>query len=435
MRLSSILVALSSAAATTAALAAPAPEPVTVNLTAASGDGHPYAALLDRIEASKNRLDASGSDITGTPLPKIVNEFSGTVGIGTPAAKLQSCSPDLWVLSSQCTSIYCSTAPRVFDPTLSSTFQKGNVSTDDKYVDGTETIGTNAFDTVTVGSFALKQAEFTLVQSYTPASSQSANAIDGILGLSFPIDSTKTHYNQPVITSMINSGVVTNPQFGYYVAPGDQSATMTFGGYNDQLFSDPTATPIWLPVATSIANVTASGAWAVSASSFKVGNGSPVTFTASTIAIMDTGTSLALLPQAAYNALSAYPGSSPVPVSSGVVLYQVSCTPPSNAPALSFFFGSVNLTITADEYVVNLGQSNGQSVCILGFQPTKADALLLGNTFLKRFYTVFDYGKKQVGFAVGKGRKPITSASSASSKVSSLTAIVATIIAFAVWAF
>ncbi|KAJ3098446.1 hypothetical protein HDU97_003987, partial [Phlyctochytrium planicorne] len=69
--------------------------------------------------------------------------------------------------------------------------------------------------------------------------------------------------------------------------------------------------------------------------------------------------------------------------------------------------------LTADDYVVQVPfqTQTGKivNVCVIGFQDV-SDSLnyaLIGNTFLKRYLSVFDYKTRNIGFSLAKGRQPL----------------------------
>ncbi|KAH7726494.1 cathepsin D-like aspartic protease [Aphelenchoides avenae] len=73
--------------------------------------------------------------------------------------------------------------------------------------------------------------------------------------------------------------------------------------------------------------------------------------------------------------------------------------------------GGKSYTLRPKDYILK-SSAKGQTICISGFdeQPPKSKALwVLGDVFIGRYYTVFDYKRTRVGFAQAKdGRgKPV----------------------------
>ncbi|KAJ1558218.1 hypothetical protein HK405_014154, partial [Cladochytrium tenue] len=142
-----------------------------------------------------------------------------------------------------------------------------------------------------------------------------------------------------------------------------------------------------------------------------------------TTAIFDTGAAFGLLLPDVLDALAATipsakktplparrPSSSPPPAAGTNYVCVVDCiaTGARDAPTLSLVLpGGESLQLSASEYVVRVALET----CVVGFLPDKAGllrggSLLLGNTFLKRFYTVFDTGAARIGFALATADGP-----------------------------
>ncbi|KAI9366833.1 aspartic peptidase domain-containing protein [Zopfochytrium polystomum] len=414
----------------------------SIELLALSADRNPRTILRNLLAEDSRPVKASGTDVDATPQFVTISEYRAPINVGTPPQTFQvlfdTGSADFWVLSSQCQSPACTNAPRTFDGSKSSTFTLGSLPTSDQYADGSSVTGTNAFDTVTIGNYTLPSAEFCLANFYTPRSSDSANDVDGIVGLSFPPSSSssaslmqQTNQPKPIFSAMMDAGIVPNPQFSYYVKPGGIAAVLTFGGYDEKYFVGQLQ---WVNI-TSAAPTAAGvigGLWTVPITAFSFGDwsaqysGSSLTSTksaaASAFGIVDTGTSLALLPPAAFDALGGqYPNAVRKQLSAtGQAVYVVPCSLPSSGkPVAAFFFGgAANVTLGPREYVLDLGGGT----CVLGFMSTGGggggggNMFVLGNTLLQTYFTVFDYGRRSVGFALGFGRLPPGSPQQASGR-------------------
>ena len=66
-------------------------------------------------------------------------------------------------------------------------------------------------------------------------------------------------------------------------------------------------------------------------------------------------------------------------------------------PDVTFTVGGNDFTLTPEQYVLNV-----QGECLSGFMGIalpKPNMWILGDVFLSTYYSVFDYGNKQVGFA------------------------------------
>mmetsp|Transcript_7709 Transcript_7709/g.10954 ORF Transcript_7709/g.10954 Transcript_7709/m.10954 type:complete len:580 (-) Transcript_7709:439-2178(-) len=113
-------------------------------------------------------------------------------------------------------------------------------------------------------------------------------------------------------------------------------------------------------------------------------------------AIADSGTSLIAGPPEIISAMNM------------MICGQAECEPlpcelkaeNSKAPDVTFTIGNYNYTLTPQDYIMEF-EDMGQKVCISSFTPIEIGMPLwiLGDTFMRKFFTVFDVGHKRVGFA------------------------------------
>jgi len=114
--------------------------------------------------------------------------------------------------------------------------------------------------------------------------------------------------------------------------------------------------------------------------------------------IADSGTSLITGPKAEIDALNEMLGG--IPVIAGE--YAINCTKIPDLPPLIFNVAGSQLVLEGKDYVLDV--EDGTNVCILGFigfdiPPPAGPLWILGDVFIGKFYSIFDFGNDRIGFA------------------------------------
>ena len=127
-------------------------------------------------------------------------------------------------------------------------------------------------------------------------------------------------------------------------------------------------------------------------------------FASSFKAIADTGTSTLAGPKDLIKQLAtSIPGVTAVPLTGE---YMMDCSKIPQAPTLSFTIAGKKFDLEGADYVIQISQG-GVTECLLGMigldvPPPRGPLWILGDVFLRKYYTVFDYGTARLGFATAK---------------------------------
>ncbi|TCD69392.1 hypothetical protein EIP91_007739 [Steccherinum ochraceum] len=322
-------------------------------------------------------------------------QWFGEIGVGTPPQKFNIVF-DTGSNTLEFPSVACG-APcakqRQFDPSKSSTFVDGGQEQTLVFLTGGTTqpvIGNDtaltirsATDTVSIGGLSVKDTPVFLIINQTATFAD--NPYDGIQGLS----SDAVGFMGGLIAQGLPS------LFSLYLTPDKVGqANLLLGGIDHSKFKgDLTYASLPSP---------AFGEWVLLSSNLKVNGNSLKVANNSRYMIFDSGTSNMILPQADAEAVYAQisPDIKPNPAVAGT--YGIACSKiPKLRAEITFTFTSqsgrpFDMTIPSSELSVGPFAGN-PSLC-----QTLINAdhfTLLGGSFLKHYYTVWDIAGQRIGFA------------------------------------
>ncbi|NXQ39620.1 CATE protein, partial [Catharus fuscescens] len=327
---------------------------------------------------------------TNEPLINYLDmEYFGQISIGTPPQNFtvvfDTGSSNLWVPSVYCVSKACAAHSR-FQPTQSSTYQVIGTPFSIRYGTGSLT-GIIGSDQVTVEGLTVSNQQF--AESISEPGKAFLDAeFDGILGLAYP--SLAVDGVTPFFDNLMAQNLVELPIFSVYMSSNPESSQggeLLFGGFDSSHF---TGTLNWVPV-------TQQGYWQIQLDNIQLGG--TVTFCAGGCqAIVDTGTSLIAGPTKEVKELQNLIGAVSVDGE-----YAVECSNLSAMPDLTFTINGLPYTLSAQAYTL-VEYGDGMAYCISGFQgndipPPTGPLWILGDVFIRQFYSVFDRGNNRVGLA------------------------------------
>uniref|UniRef100_A0A8C0GTQ4 Peptidase A1 domain-containing protein n=1 Tax=Chelonoidis abingdonii TaxID=106734 RepID=A0A8C0GTQ4_CHEAB len=320
-------------------------------------------------EALSNNLDMS---------------YYGAISIGTPPQNFlvlfDTGSSNLWVPSTYCQSQACTTHTR-FNPSNSSTYSSNGQTFSLQYGSGSLT-GVFGYDTVTVSNSISRGDDIFGLSETEPGTSFVYAQFDGILGLAFP--AIAAGGATTVMQGLIQENLISASLFSFYLSDGGE---LLFGGIDSNLYSGQI---VWTPV-------TQDAYWQIGIEGFSVDGQSSGWCSSGCQGIVDTGTSLLTAPQAIFSELMEDIGAQEN--SDGE--YVVSCSSIDSMPTISFTISRTSFPLSPSAYVL---QSNSTE-CVVGISPTYLPSQngqplwILGDVFLRSYYSVYDLGNSQVGFA------------------------------------
>jgi hypothetical protein len=303
-------------------------------------------------------------------------QYYGSISLGTPAQTFtvvfDTGSANLWVPSKKFGS------HAVYDHTRSSTYKADGSRFAIQYGSGPVS-GTVSKDTLRIGSLTVANQEFAEITVTSGLGSlYSTGKFDGILGLAF--DSISENNLPTPFGTLVNNGALDEPVFAFYLGKTDGGiGELTFGGIDSSRYTgDITYVP-----------VTQKTYWSVNLDSVGVNDQQ---LTGVTDAIVDSGTSFIYGPSSTISSLAEQVGATQY--SDGD--YVLDCD--GSYPDVTFTLSGNTFTLTQSDYTFQDG-----STCVFAFVGSD-DQWILGDVFMRKYYTVFDWGTStraaRVGFAL-----------------------------------
>lgn len=329
------------------------------------------------------------------------SEYLCPVQIGTPAQTLKldfdTGSSDLWVWSTELPSSVTSQGAghTIFNPTKSSTFQNQSGSTwKISYGDSSSASGTVGTDNVSIGGLTIQNQAVELANKMSDQFVQGAG--DGLLGLAWGSINTVTPTQvQTPVENMISqqdipqTAELFTANLGSWRDSSDPDKGVSFYtfGYIDQDVVSASGQEIaYTPVDNS------QGFWMFDSTSATV-NGQTISQSGNT-AIADTGTTLALVADATCQAIyNAIPGAQYDSTQQGWTF--PSSTTADQLPVVTFAVGDNQFAVQKED----LGFADAGNGMIYGGIQSRGSMTfdILGDTFLKSIYAIFDQGNTRFG--------------------------------------
>ncbi|RPD67163.1 endopeptidase [Lentinus tigrinus ALCF2SS1-6] len=319
------------------------------------------------------------------PLSNFMNaQYFAEISLGTPPQTfkviLDTGSSNLWVPSVKCTSIACFLHTK-YDSSSSSTYKANGTEFSIQYGSGSME-GFVSQDTLTIGDITIKSQDFAEATK-EPGLAFAFGKFDGILGLAY--DTISVNHIVPPFYQMIAQKLIDSPVFSFRLGSSeDDGGEAVFGGIDDSAY---TGKIDYVPVRRK-------AYWEVELE--KVSLGDDELELENTGAAIDTGTSLIALPTDMAEMLNTQIGAK----KSWNGQYTVDCAKVPDLPDLTLTFNGKPYVLKGTDYILEV-----QGTCMSSFTgmdinlPGGGSLWIVGDVFLRKYYTVYDLGKDAVGFA------------------------------------
>jgi len=188
--------------------------------------------------------------------------------------------------------------------------------------------------------------------------------------------------------NMVSQGIIDDPVFSIYLSSqnGSKSSEIYFGVIDKDKY---TGEIHYVPLNSETY-------WQIKLDGALM-NGKPVTKAVN--AIVDSGTSLLVGPTADVTKIAKLVGAQ----SMGQGMYTVDCTKIQNLPKLTFVLNGFNFDLNGADYVERMSQDNQPDICLLaisGMDTGKIPMWILGDVFMRKYYSIFDYANQRMGLAL-----------------------------------
>ncbi|KAI9001009.1 endopeptidase [Trametes punicea] len=322
------------------------------------------------------------------PLSNFMNaQYFAEISLGTPPqvfkVVLDTGSSNLWVPSTKCTSIACFLHNK-YDSTASSTYKANGSEFSIQYGSGSME-GFVSQDVLTIGDITIKNQDFAEATK-EPGLAFAFGKFDGILGLAY--DTISVNRIVPPFYNMINQKLIQRPVFAFRLGDSeDDGGEAIFGDIDDSAY---TGKIDYVPVRRK-------AYWEVELEGVALGDDKLQL--ENTGAAIDTGTSLIAVPTDVAEMLNTQIGAK----KSWNGQYTVECSKVPDLPDLTLTFNGKPYVLKGTDYVLEV-----QGTCISSFtgidinMPDGGSLWIVGDVFLRKYYTVYDLGRNAVGFAPAK---------------------------------
>jgi hypothetical protein len=333
--------------------------------------------------AQKERLESRGVNkfLKGTygeevPVSDYMNtQYFAEVQIGTPAQTFtiipDTGSSNLWVYSASCYSIPC-WYHDTYNSAKSSTYVEDGRDFDITYGSGSVG-GYVSKDTVYLGDIYSENFAFGEVTSVSGVAFY-ASQMSGILGLGYQSISVDN------LATFVDSDDLTDKSFSFYLNLNPEASYMVIPGYEESAMNSE-----W-----TFHNVAEERYWSLQFTSMKQ-DGQDAIDMSNYYAVIDSGTSIIVGDKTLVDQLT-----------EGIKVQEF-CQNIDELPTITFTIDGIDYPLTGREYVLQI-EDMGLTTCTMGIMssvfPPDFNYFILGDIFMRKYYTFFDKNNNRVGFSL-----------------------------------
>ena len=337
--------------------------------------------LQSKLRVKNNLLSTDKNNI---PLKNYQNSlYVGVISVGTPPQSfpviLDTGSSSLLIASSNCTSSYCK-EQKLFNHTLSSTYEPKDIFSSIAF--GTGVVKAKfGNDRVLFGDLEVNtQAIGEIIEEEGDIFEQSDYS--GIIGLAYP--SLAINNQKPLFDNIIDKGILERNIFTFYYSFNEENkGQMTLGYLDHNKYKGE----------IQYHEVIEPKYWSIKMTDILV-DGVSLDLCSENrpcMAAIDTGTSMIFGP------------SSQLPKLLEKIPETQSCID-SKGPVITFQFEDKKYSLNHDEYMITT-VSDQKFKCeslfsTVDMPKTNGPVWVIGDTFMQKYYTVFDRDENRVGFAL-----------------------------------
>jgi len=315
-------------------------------------------------------------------------QYFGSIDVGTPGQSLKvvydTGSSNLWVNNIR---------PGLFSKhhryqnSKSSSYVKNGTAFNIAYGSG-PVAGEYSRDAVSIGGVKLDSYLFAEVDNVKGlGGAWGQGHFDGICGMGW--DDISVDGVETPLRALVNSGKLEENVFAFYLGSGGADGELVVGGVNPAHY---TGSFSYVPLRAMAQGLT--GYWELDLDDMQIAGKS---VSAARKAIVDSGTSLMVLPSDEIKSLAAAVGAKVAanfpPFNRE---YMMTC---GEGPTIDFIIGGNNYALTPTDYGLDGGSS-----CLFAFQGMDIPApvgplIILGDVFMRAHYVKFDVDSARIGFA------------------------------------